>query len=161
MLHNCALRLVRSCVPYHYPRFTSVEYREWAGPTFASSLAPLGSFPWFKMGEHLSFFRSWAANGEVRCGRFYQEEGLLSLESLGEQYESLPMDTWHYRQLCADSTPVPHFISVLYKILQLFIFVSERETCTMIFMRLSLITFIGWPIPALLIREIKKRTTSC
>lgn len=64
-----------------------------------SPLAPLGGFPWFTPGEHLSFFRTWVADGEMRCGRFIQDQGLLSLAVLREQYGHFPLDEWRYRQL--------------------------------------------------------------
>ena len=57
-----------------------------------SPLAPLGGFPWFAPGEHPSFFRTWAEDGESRCGRFVQDRGLLPLATLREQYGPFLMD---------------------------------------------------------------------
>lgn len=101
---------------------------------------PLSGFPWFAPGEHPSFFQSWAADGESRCGRFVQDHGLLTLTVLREQYGSFPMDEWRYRQLrhfinslpqgarsptsaspferlCMADLAIPHAISVLYDLL--------------------------------------------
>lgn len=44
--------------------------------------------------EHLSFFHSWAFDGETRCGRFVQDLWLLSLAALRDQYGSFSMDDW-------------------------------------------------------------------
>lgn len=102
-----------------------------------SPLAPLGGFPWLEPGECLSFFRTWAADGEVRCSRFIQEHGFLSLEALREQYRPFFARPWWYRQLhhfvhlqspkihplctltqfgrlCMEKDPIPHSISVMY-----------------------------------------------
>lgn len=106
-----------------------------------SPLAPLGGFPWFTPGEHPSFFRTWTADGEIRCGRFVQDQGLIPLAKLRELFGPFPMDEWRYRQLkhfidslpqgvrsptvaspferlCMSSSITPHAISVLYELLQ-------------------------------------------
>lgn len=102
-----------------------------------SPRAPLGGFPWYTPGEHLSFFRLWAVDGEVCCGRSVQDQGLLSLEFLRDQYGRLPLDKWRYNKLqhficslpqairspfsatpfeklCMSTDLIPHSISVLY-----------------------------------------------
>lgn len=71
--------------------------RGWLAPQF-SLLTPLGGFPGFIQGEHLSFFRTWAADREMRCGRFGQDHGLLPL-AMVPQYGRFPLDDWCYRQI--------------------------------------------------------------
>lgn len=64
-----------------------------------SPLAPLGGFPWFSQGEHLSYFHMWARDGETRCGRFIYEQGLVLLDWHRSQFGRFQMDEWRYRQL--------------------------------------------------------------
>lgn len=42
-----------------------------------SPLAPLGDFPWLILGEHLSFFRFWSADGD-KMWQIYTRSGFIA-----------------------------------------------------------------------------------